>query len=112
MHLEWLGDNQLTIFVDTSHSLNELDLQSLINYCIALKKVLQGLVGLLQFPLMLEGIFYPPHCNSQKLHSYESSRLALVCCSCFSYANSVQMISIIARSIPLVPHQGLHGCTH
>jgi hypothetical protein len=31
-HLERLGDNQPTIFADTSHVLNELDLQSLINY--------------------------------------------------------------------------------
>jgi hypothetical protein len=43
--LEWLGDNQLTIFADTSCILNEFDLQSLINYCIALKEVLQGCIG-------------------------------------------------------------------
>ncbi len=36
-HLEWLGDNQPTIFADTSPVLNELDIQSLIKYCIVLK---------------------------------------------------------------------------
>ena len=45
MHLEWLGDEQLTIFADTSHVLNEFDLQSLINYCIALKEVFQGYIS-------------------------------------------------------------------
>ncbi len=80
-HLEWLGDNQLTIFADTSRVLNEFDLQSLINYCIALKEVLQECikVGLQQFPLLLEGIFCPHHCNLQTLHSCESSGLALAC---------------------------------
>ena len=44
MHLEWLGDNQPTIFADTSCVLTEFDLQSLINYCIALKEVFQGCI--------------------------------------------------------------------
>jgi hypothetical protein len=45
-HLEWLGDNQPTIFAYTYSVFNEFDIQSLINYCIALKEVLQmGLVG-------------------------------------------------------------------
>jgi hypothetical protein len=38
-HLEWLGDNQPTIFADKSRVLNEFDLQSLINYCIALNSL-------------------------------------------------------------------------
>jgi hypothetical protein len=114
MYLEWLGDNQPAIFAHTSCVLNELDLQSLINYCIALKEVLQGRISPLGFCnfLLLEGIFQPLHCDLQTLHSYESSRLALACCSCCSYANGAQMISIVACSIPLVPHQTLHGCTH
>jgi hypothetical protein len=49
MHLEWLGYNQPTIIADTSSVLNELDLQSLINYCIALKEVLQGCISPLSF---------------------------------------------------------------
>jgi hypothetical protein len=48
-YLEWLGDNQLTIFVDTRSVLNEFDLQSLINYCIALKEVFQGCISPLSF---------------------------------------------------------------
>jgi hypothetical protein len=50
-HLEWLGDNHPTIFSDTSCVLNELDLdlQSLINYCIVLKEVFQGRVSPLGF---------------------------------------------------------------
>ncbi len=59
MHLKWLGDDQPTIFADTSCVLNEFDLQSLINCCIAL----------------LEGIFHPHHCDLQTLHSCESSGL-------------------------------------
>jgi hypothetical protein len=47
--VERLGDNQQTIFADTSHVLNEFDLQSLINYCIALKEVFQGQVSPLGF---------------------------------------------------------------
>jgi hypothetical protein len=39
--LEWLGDNQPNIFAYTCSVFNEFDLQSLINYCIALKEVLQ-----------------------------------------------------------------------
>jgi hypothetical protein len=58
--------------------------------------------GLLQFPPLLEGIFNPCHCNLQTLHSYESSRLVLVCWANCSYANSAQMISIAVRSTPLV----------
>jgi hypothetical protein len=69
-------------------------------------------VGLLQFPLLLEGIFHPRHCDLQTLHLCESSRLTLVCWFHCSYANGARMISIAARSIPLVPHQALHGCTH
>ncbi len=69
-------------------------------------------VGLLQFPLLLEGIFHPHHCDLQTLHSYESSRLVLACCSCSSIANGAQMTSNVARSIPLVPHQALFECTH
>ena len=42
MHMEWLRDDQPTIFAGTSSVLNEFDLQSLINYGIALKKVFQG----------------------------------------------------------------------
>jgi hypothetical protein len=64
MHLEWLGDNQLTVFADTCSVLNELDLQSLFNYCIVPKEVLQGTcqpIGLLQFPLLLEGTFHLLH---------------------------------------------------
>jgi hypothetical protein len=49
MHLERLGDNQPAIVADTSCVLNELDLQFLINYCIALKEVLQGHVSPLGF---------------------------------------------------------------
>jgi hypothetical protein len=48
-HLERLGDNQPTIFADTSCVLNELDLQSLINYCIALKEEFQRRISLLGF---------------------------------------------------------------
>ncbi len=44
-HLEWLGDKQPTIFADTSSVFIEFDLQSLINYCIALKEVIQGFIG-------------------------------------------------------------------
>ncbi len=76
MHLEWLGDDQPTIFADTSRVFNEFDLQSLINYCIALKEVPQGCIG------PLGG----------------------------SIANGAQKISIVVCSIPLVPHQELHGC--
>jgi hypothetical protein len=60
MHLEWLRDNRPTIFADISSVLNESDLQSFINHCILLKEVFQGshqLVELLQFLLLLEGIF-------------------------------------------------------
>ncbi len=46
-HLEWLGDNQPTIFAYTCRVFNEFDLQSLINYCIALEEVLQGCICLL-----------------------------------------------------------------
>ncbi len=69
-------------------------------------------IGLLQFQLLLEGIFCPHHCNLQTLHSCESSGHALACCLHGSITNGVQMISIVARSIPLVPQQALHGCTH
>ncbi len=69
-------------------------------------------VGLLPFPLLLEGIFHPLHCDLQTLHSCESSRLALACWFHCSFANGAQMISTAALSIPLVPHQVLHGCTH
>ncbi len=48
-HFEWLGDNQPTIFADTSRVLNELDLQSLVNYRIALKEVSQGCISPLGF---------------------------------------------------------------
>jgi hypothetical protein len=48
-HLEWLGDDVPTIFADTSKGFNKFDLQSLINYCIALKEVFQGRVSLLRF---------------------------------------------------------------
>jgi hypothetical protein len=68
--------------------------------------------GLLQFTLLLEGIFHPHHCDLQTLHSCESSVLALARCLHGSIANGAQMISIIVRSISLVPHQALHGCTH
>jgi hypothetical protein len=61
-------------------------------------------VELLQYPLLLEGIFYPHHCNSQTLNSCESSGLALASCFYGSMANGAQKISIVARSIPLVPH--------
>jgi hypothetical protein len=43
--LEWLGDDQPTIFANTSCVFNEFDLQPLINYCIALKEVLQGCIS-------------------------------------------------------------------
>jgi hypothetical protein len=66
-------------------------------------------IGLLQFPLLLEGIFHPHHCDLQTLHSCESSGLALVHCLHGSIADGAQIISIIARSTPLVPHQALHG---
>ncbi len=66
-------------------------------------------VGLWQFPLLLEGIFHPHHCNSQTLHSGESSGLALARCIHGSIANGVQMISIVVRSFPLVPHQNSMG---
>jgi hypothetical protein len=49
MHLKWLGDNQQAIFADAISVLNEFDLQSLINYCIALKEVFQRRVSLLSF---------------------------------------------------------------
>ncbi len=68
--------------------------------------------GLLQFPLLLEGIFHPLHCNLQTLHSCQSSRLALARWFHGSITNGAQKISIIASSIPLVPLQALHGCTH
>jgi hypothetical protein len=68
--------------------------------------------GLLQFPLLLEGILHPHHCNSQTLHLCESSRLALARWFHGSITNGAQKISIVVRSIPLVPHQALHGCTH
>jgi hypothetical protein len=69
-------------------------------------------IGLQQLLLLLEGIFHPLNCYLQTLHSCESSKLALVCWFHCSIPNGVQMISIVARSIPLVPHQALHGCTH
>jgi hypothetical protein len=68
-------------------------------------------IGLLQFPLLLEGIFHPCHCNPQYF-IHVKAVLTLVCWSHCSYVNSTQMISIAARSIPLVPHQAFHGCTH
>ena len=64
----------------------------------------------LKFPLLLEGIFHPRHCDLQTLRSYKSSKLVLAWWSCCSFANSVWMNSIITRSIPLVPHQALHRC--
>ncbi len=70
-------------------------------------------IGLQRFLLFLvEGIFHPHHCNLQTLHSYESSGLALACWLHCSYANGAQKIYISACSIPLVPHQASHGCTH
>ncbi len=69
-------------------------------------------VGLLQFPLLLEGILHPLHCNLQTLHSCESSTLALACWFHGSITTGAQKISIVACSNPLVLHQTLHGCTH
>jgi hypothetical protein len=38
--LEWLGYNQPTFFADTQSVLNELDFQTFVKDCIALKEVL------------------------------------------------------------------------
>ncbi len=62
-------------------------------------------VELRQFPLLLEGIFHPHHCDWQTLHICESSVLVLVCWFHCSYTNGAQTISIVAHSILLVPHQ-------
>ncbi len=67
-----LGITSQPSFADTSCVLNELDLQSFIKYCIALKKVFQGCVGLLSlgnFLLLSEGNLFPLHCNLQTLCS-------------------------------------------
>ncbi len=82
VHLEWLGDIQPTIFADTSCVLNEFDLQSLINYCSALKGCFRdtsacwGAAGF----AVGEGIFHPHHCNLQTLYSCKSNGFALVRC--------------------------------
>jgi hypothetical protein len=106
-HLEWLGDYQPTIFAYICSVFNEFDLQSLINYCIALEEVFQGCVN----PLgcgnfhCCERVYFILITAIGKHFIHVKAACLRWCAGFNSYTNGAQMISIAAGSIPLVPHQ-------